>query len=124
MQNEESRMKKRDIEERTFRFGVQIVKIVNGLPRTPAGFELGKQAVRSGTSIGANIQEAQSAVSRLDFINKFGIALKEARETKYWLRVIEEADLTEKTKVKAILEENEEIIKILVTIIKNAKLKN
>jgi len=117
-------MQKRDIEERTFRFGVEIAKFVGDLPKTPAGFGVGRQVVRSGTSVGANIQEAQSAVSRLDFINKFGIALKEARETKYWLRIAEEAHLAKDSRVKVLLGENEEIIKILVTIIKNAKQKN
>ncbi len=67
-----------NIRERTFRFGVRTVKIVNRLPRAVAGFELGHQMIRSGTGIGANVEEADAAESRDDFVHKMKIALKEA----------------------------------------------
>lgn len=79
----------RDLRERTFAFALQIVKLCrhlelrNGVART-----LSRQLLRAGTSIGANVEEAQAAQSRPDFINKNGIALKEARETHYWLRLL------------------------------------
>lgn len=79
MQNYE----KYDIRERSFKFGIRICKLTNELPKTPFGFEIGKQLVRSGTAIGANIEEAQNAVSKPDFVSKLNISLKEARETKY-----------------------------------------
>lgn len=122
MQNSE--LGKKDIVERTFKFGVRIVKMVSGLPKTPSGFALGGQVVRSGTSVGANIEEAQSAVSKADFVNKMNIALKEARETSYWLRVLAEAKLLSTEFTRDILSENEELVRILVTIIKNTKRNN
>jgi four helix bundle protein len=72
-----------DIRDRTFRFGVQIVKMSNRLPRTAAGFELTKQIIRSGTSIGANVEEADAGESKKDFVHKLSIVLKEAQETRY-----------------------------------------
>jgi len=110
-----------DITDRTFDFGVRIVKLVNQMPRTPAGFSIGGQTIRSGTSIGANIQEAQSAHSRKEFIYKMNIALNEARETEYWLKIIIQVDMLNTSVVKALIIENEEIIKILSTIIKKTK---
>jgi len=114
---------KYDIRERSFKFGIRVCNLTNELPKTPFGFEIGKQLVRSGTSIGANIEEAQSAVSKLDFINKLSISLKEARETKYWLRIIKETKINKLLNTDSLLDEIEEIIKILVTIIKNTKTK-
>ena len=70
-----------------------MVKLVNRLPRTVAGIEIGKQVVRSATSIGANVEEADAAESKRDFVHKMSIAHKEARETRYWLRIIRAAYL-------------------------------
>ncbi len=109
-----------DIEERTFLFAVRIVKMVNQLPRTSAGWELGKQTVRAGTSINSNIIQARAGLSRADFINHMRIARKEAKETKRWIQMMVAADLINSQRVALILKENEEIIKILVTIVKNA----
>jgi four helix bundle protein len=77
--------------------------------------------LRSGTSIGANCSEAKSAQSKKDFISKYAIALKEARETKYWLEVMIEAELISLEKFKGLMQETEEIIKILVTTLKKLK---
>lgn len=74
---------KRDIVERTFKFSLRIVEIVNSLPKTTTGFAIGNQVIRSGTSIGANMEEAQDAFSRNDFSHAINISLKEARETLY-----------------------------------------
>ncbi|MBN1976324.1 MAG: four helix bundle protein [Anaerolineae bacterium] len=78
-----------DIQERTFEFTVRVVKLVDQLPRTTAGIVIGRQIVRSATSIGANVEEADAAESKQDFIHKMSIAHKEARETRYWLRIIQ-----------------------------------
>ena len=78
-----------DIQQRTFDFAKRIVKLVDVLPRTLAATEIGRQLLRSGTSVGANVQEADAAESRSDFIHKLSIALKEARETRYWLALID-----------------------------------
>lgn len=124
LNNSELRMKEKkkiDITDRTFKFGVEIVILASKLPKTPAGFRIGSQIVGSGTSIGANTQEAQSASSKKDFIYKMNIALREARETKYWLMIIVSAKLLPVKVIERHLNENEEIIKILASIIKNTK---
>ena len=110
-----------DIRKRTFTFGVQIVKIVNNLPKTTAGFAIGNQVIRSGTSIGANIEEAQNSGSKKEFIHSFTISLKEARETEYWLKIVKETGLID-LNLDNTLEELTEIIKVLTTIIKNSKI--
>ena len=110
-----------DILDRTFKFGVRIIKLANSLPRSPAGYAIANQLVRAGTAIGANLEEAQSAHSKKAFIHGVTISLKEARECYYWLRIVLESKLTEEKKLEAILDENEQIVKILVSIIKKAK---
>lgn len=110
-----------DITDRTFKFGVKIVIFANKLPRSPAGQKIGGQITGSGTSIGANIQEAQSASSKKDFIHKMSIALREARETQYWLKIVLESKLIENQNIKSYLVEIDEIIKILASIIKKTK---
>ncbi len=82
-----------DLCERTFQFGVRITKMVRRLPRDVAGHEIGRQVLRSGTSVGANTEEADAAESTEDFIHKMKLALKEAQETRFWLRNIREAGL-------------------------------
>ena len=84
-----------DIQERTFKFGIQIIKFVDKLPRTLAGTELGRQLIRSGTSIAANMEETNGAESKSDFIHKVSIAYKEARETRLWLGLIKAAVLAD-----------------------------
>lgn len=111
--------KGQDIRDRTFRFGVQIVKMSNRLPRTAAGFELAKQIIRSGTSIGANVEEADAGESKKDFVHKLSIALKEAQETRYWLRIIIEAALLADKEIQNLLKESDELVRIINTIIKN-----
>jgi len=111
-----------DIRERSFLFGVRIVRLVMSLPRNTAGLAIGNQIIRSGTGIGANIEESQNAGSKKEFIRGMTIALKEARETEYWLRLIVETELVSKNKLKNLIEENKEIIKILITSVKKAKL--
>ncbi len=113
-----------DIRERSFRFGVRIVNLTTKLPKNSAGYAISNQVVRSGTAVGANIEEAQNAGTKKEFIRGITIALKEARETEYWLRLISETKLIPKNGLRDLIEENREIIKILITIIKKAKLKN
>lgn len=110
-----------DIPERTFKFGVRIVKLALELPKNSAGYAISNQIIRSGTSIGANIEEAQNAQSRKDFIRGMTIALKEARETIFWLRIISGVGLFAEEKITDILQENTEIVRILTTSVKNLK---
>jgi len=107
------------IAQKSILFAIKIVKAINIMPKTPAGFAVGDQLVRSGTSIGANIQEAQRARSRKDFRNCMQIALKEAVEARYWIFVARKSGLLKDTGLDRDLEE---IIKILSVIIKNCKI--
>lgn len=111
-----------NILERTKRFSVDIIKLSSELPKNPAGFTLADQLVRAATSIGANLIEAQEAVSKSEFYYKINIALKESKETMYWLSLINDSKLLLKTDISSLLQESEEIVKILVAIAR--KLKN
>jgi len=114
-----------EIQERALKFGVRILKFADNLPRTAAGSVLTKQLIRSGTSIGANMEEADGAASKNDFINKVTIARKEARETRYWLELIYKAELIHNKAniegLKLLLAESLEIMKILSAIINKAR---
>lgn len=107
------------IPERTFNFSVKIVELVAKLPRSSVGLAISNQMVRSGTSVGANVEEAQNSGSKKEFIHTMTIALKEARETRFWLRLIEESGTL--TGLSDLKIENLEIIKILTSSVKNAK---
>ena len=111
-----------DIVARTFQFALRIVELANQLDnyRGSAGV-LVRQILRSDTSIGANIEEAQAAESRADFIHKYNIALKEARETKYWLRLISASKFAKKTDLNSLIKESDEICRIIAQIIINAR---
>lgn len=108
-----------DLCERTFVFGVRITKMVRRLPRDVAGHEIGRQVLRSGTSIGANTEEADAAESTEDFLHKMKITLKEAQETRFWLRNIQESGLLVDKEVNDLVQECIELIKIINTIITN-----
>ena len=111
------------IEEKSFGFAVRIVKLSRYLNEQKNEFVLSKQILRSGTSIGANIAEAQQAQSDADFISKMNIALKEAAETKFWLRLLEATDYLSKTEMQSILAECIELEKILYSIVRTSKSK-
>ncbi len=114
-----------EIQDRTFKFGVNITKFSIALYKRIELQILLKQLLRSGTSIGANMEEADAAVSKKDFIHKICISFKEAKETKYWLRMIKEADLlniqANIDELNSLLREAEEIANILGAILKKAK---
>lgn len=103
--------------DKSFEFALTVVEFVQEIKEL-RHFELASQLVRSGTSVGANIVEAQRAESKKDFIHKLRISLKEADETKYWLRII---DLKIKKVDKELLKENEELIRLLVSVINSTK---
>ncbi len=113
---------KRDICERTFEFSVRIVRLCQELDKKPGvGRTLSRQLLRSGTSIGANVEEAQGGQSRADFVSKYSIACKEARETHYWLRLLAATEIMPEDKLAPLIQESDELIAILITIIKNTK---
>lgn len=107
-----------DIKARTFDFSVRIVELYQFLRNEKKEFTLGKQLLRSGTSIGANIEEATAAQTKKDFISKMSIALKEARETNYWLRLLKRTGYIKK---ENLIVESEEIMNILGAIIRTSK---
>jgi four helix bundle protein len=82
---------------------------------------LANQLLRAGTSIGANVEEGQAGQSRADFIAKYSIACKEARETNYWLRLLVAADVLPVTKLEGLIDESSQLIAILTTIIKKTR---
>ena len=113
-----------DIKERCLRFAVRIVCFVDRLPKSIAGYEIARQLLRAGTSAGANVEEADRAVSKKDFVNKIGTAGKEARGSNYWLRVIDQSNLLNKQDNKELtwlLNESKELTKILSSIMSKAK---
>jgi four helix bundle protein len=109
----------RDIYERTFSFACRIVRLHRVLSRRAANRTLASQILRSGTSIGANLEEANGASSRADFIAKTRIALKEARETHYWLRVLRGSAVVAEASIQPLETEANEIVAILTAIVKN-----
>ena len=108
-----------DIRERTFLFGVRVVKFVRTMPKDVASAELARQLLRAGTSVGANVEEADGAESKRDKVHKLSIARKEAKESRYWFRTIKEAGIATSDELDALLVESLEIVKILSKMIQN-----
>lgn len=110
------------ITERTFNFAVRVVKLCKFLERQDrVSRTLANQLLRSGTSIGANVEEAQAGQSKADFIAKMSIARKEARETHYWLRLLKESEIVPESQLSEIVQEADEIIRILTAIVKTSQ---
>ena len=110
-----------NIYQKSFGFAVRIVKLCKYLQTEQKDYILSKQILRCGTSIGANVAEAQQAQSKPDFVSKLNIALKEAAETHYWLRLLHETDYLSKSQFDSIISDCDEIESILVSIIKASK---
>jgi four helix bundle protein len=110
-------MKVYDLKERSFQFGVEVIKLVRSLPKETASFVIADQLIRSATSVGANIIEGNAAYSKKDFTNFYTYSLKSAVESKFWLRVIVGSGLISQGKVSKLSGEAEELSKILGSII-------
>jgi len=111
-----------DIRNRTFDFAVRVVKLCRYLDEKPGtGRTLAYQLLKAATSVGANIEEAQAGQSKADFISKNAIALKEARETHYWLRIIAASELVPEHRLSELLTEADEIMRVIGAIIVSAK---
>ena len=111
-------MKDNIIETKSFEFAIRIVKLYKYLTETKKEFVLSKQLLRSGTSIGANVSEAECGQSKADFYAKMSIALKEANETYYWLRLIFHTDYLNKQEFESIEIDIKEVIALLTSICK------
>ena len=116
MQNEE-----KDLAVRTKNFARRIIRLYIALPKETVAQVLGKQLLRSGTSIGANYREARRGRSKAEFIAKVGDSLKEADETAYWLELLVEEGIVPKNRLQPLLQEIDELIAILVTISKRSR---
>jgi four helix bundle protein len=109
------------LRERTKAFALRIIRMFVALPKTDEARVLGKQVLRSGTSVGANFREAHRARSKAEFIAKVGDCLKELDETSYWLELLSESSIVPAPKLAALQDETHQLLAILTTISKNAK---
>ena len=110
-----------NIENKSFLFSVRIVKLCKYLQDDKKEYILSKQLLRAGTSIGANIVEAEQAQSRADFISKLSIALKESSETNYWIRLLNATDYLTESEFLSIITDCKELEKLLTAIIKTSR---
>ena len=110
-----------DIRERSFQFALMIIKITNSLPKSLPFNIIKSQLIKSATSIGANIEEADGSISKRDFLSKAVIARKEAKETKYWLRIIASQKI-KNDHLKDDIDEIQEIINILSVMINKVRI--
>ncbi len=108
------------IADKSYAFSLRIIKLYRYLTKS-YDYTIGKQIFRSGTSIGANVKEGVYAQSDADFISKLSIALKEASETEYWLRLLRDSEYITNEQANSILTDCEELIKLLTAIIKTKK---
>ena len=114
-------MAKTELETRTKKFALDLIELVEGMPTCRSGTVVGKQVLRSGTSLGANYREANRAESKKDFVHKVGIATKEAAETEFWLELVNESNHLRTPNSEMLLSESRELIAILTAIGRNAK---
>lgn len=113
--------KPEDLRPRTKNFALRIIRLYSALPKETVAQVLGKQLLRSGTSVGAHYREAFRGKSRADFISKMEGALQELDETQYWLELLVEAGSASQKHLQALLDETDELIAIFVTIVKRTK---
>ena len=109
------------VQARSYNFAIRIVELYKYLKNDKREFTLSRQILRSGTSIGANVEEAIGGQSKKDFISKLSIAYKEPRETNYWLRILKDTEYITKEEFKSIITDLDEVQKLLVNIIKTSK---
>jgi four helix bundle protein len=109
------------VQTKSYAFAVRIVKLYQHLINTKKEYMLSKQILRSGTSIGANVEEAIGGQSKADFISKLSIAYKEARETSYWLRLLKDTDYLTPKEFESIYPDVEELCRIIGSIQKSTK---
>lgn len=120
---DQNQKQKFDLEERTIKFSEEVIECVKRIPQDTISRPIISQLVRSATSIGANYSEAEEANSKKDFINKVGIAKKETRETKYWLRILSSTVPEAKDQARVLWKEAQELNLILAAIIRSANSK-
>src|SRR5471032_2156976 len=107
-----------DLRVRTKKFALRVIRLFSALPKGPVAAVIGKQVLRSGTSVGANFREAHRARSDAEFVSKVGDCLKELEETCYWLELLVDAEIIPSNRLAAIQDECNQLIAILTTISK------
>ena len=117
-------MNKNIVKSKSFALALRIVKLSRFLQTEKKEYVLSKQILRSGTSIGALVREAEHAESKADFIHKMSIALKECNETLYWLDLLHQSELLDNTAYQSIFADSEEVLKLLISIVKTSKTNN
>jgi len=111
----------RDLRERTKQFAKCIIRLFVALPKDTVAQVLGKQVLRSGTSVGANYREANRARSRAEFISKTGDCLREADETTYWLELLSDEEFLPSARMQPLLAESNELVAIFASIVKKSR---
>ena len=117
----DGRAERVDLRVRTRTFALRVIRLFSALPRRPEAEVIGKQMLRSGTSVGANFREAHRSRSDAEFVCKVGDCLKELEETCYWLELLVEAELVSAERLSPLLDECNQFIAILTTIAKKVK---
>ena len=105
------------VKKKSYEFALQVIKLCIKL-KSNQHYEISSQLMRSGTSIGANVEEALAGQTRKDFFSKMSIASKEARETNYWLRLLKDSDIYNDKEIEILISVSEELIKMLTSIVK------
>lgn len=108
--------------DKSYAFALRVIKLYKYLISEKKEYVLSKQILRSGTAIGALVKESEHAQSKADFIHKMNIALKEANETEYWLRLLKDSDYISENQFNSIYPESIELIKLLISIVKSSKI--
>jgi four helix bundle protein len=121
--HDESDGKRRELRKRTKEYALRVIRVYAALPKTTEAQVLGKQALRSGTSVGAHYREANRAKSDADFINKVEGALQELDETAYWLELLAESGVVAEDRLTPLLKETDELLAIFVTMVTRLKRK-
>jgi four helix bundle protein len=121
VERERKSMEPKDLKQRTKEFALRIIELVESLPRGKITDVIGKQLLRSGTSVGANYRSACRAKSTADFISKMGTVEEEADESIYWMELLIESGLISKDEVDGLLDEADQIVAIIVSSIKTAR---
>lgn len=117
-------MKENPLASKSYDFALKIVLLVKSLKEKKKEYILSKQLLRAGTSIGANISEANGAISKADFSAKISIAYKESSETKYWLNLLRDSDYIRIEQAEALISDADELSKIMFSILKTTRIKN
>lgn len=118
---DESGQQREDLRQRTKEFALRVVRMYGALPQTAEAQVLGKQVLRSGTSVGANYREAYRARSDTEFVAKIGDCLKELEETAYWFELLTESDIVATNRLASLVDEANQLIAIFTTIAKRVR---